>query len=100
VDAAAVVGFAQAPCRVRDDATTSGVEMLVPIFAEVFRACGLTRRDIGFWCSGSSDYLAGRAFSFVSAVDAIGAVPPAMESHVEMDAAWALYEAWAKVLTG
>jgi acetyl-CoA acetyltransferase len=85
---------------VRDDATTSGVEMLVPIFAEVFRATGLNRRDIGFWCSGSSDYLAGRAFSFVSAVDAIGAVPPAMESHVEMDAAWALYEAWAKVLTG
>ena len=96
----AVVGFAQSPVRVRDDATTSGVEMLVPIFAEVFRACGLTKSDIGFWCSGSSDYLAGRAFSFVSAVDAIGAVPPAMESHVEMDAAWALYEAWAKVLTG
>jgi acetyl-CoA acetyltransferase len=97
---AAVVGFAQSPVRVRDDATTSGVEMLVPIFAEAFRACGLTRRDIGFWCSGSSDYLAGRAFSFVSAVDAIGAVPPTMESHVEMDGAWALYEAWAKVLTG
>ena len=96
----AVVGFAQSPVRVRDDATTSGVEMLVPIFAEVFRDTGLTRRDIGFWCSGSSDYLAGRAFSFVSAVDAIGAVPPTMESHVEMDAAWALYEAWAKVLTG
>jgi acetyl-CoA acetyltransferase len=100
VSAVAVVGFAQSPCRVRDDATTSGVEMLVPIFAEVFRDTGLTRRDIGFWCSGSSDYLAGRAFSFVSAVDAIGAVPPAMESHVEMDAAWALYEAWAKILTG
>jgi acetyl-CoA acetyltransferase len=96
----AVVGFAQSPCRVREDATTSGVEMLVPIFAEVFGATGLTRSDIGFWCSGSSDYLAGRAFSFVSAVDAIGAVPPTMESHVEMDGAWALYEAWAKILTG
>ena len=96
----AVVGFAQSPCRVREDATTSGVEMLVPIFAEVLGATGLTRSDIGFWCSGSSDYLAGRAFSFVSAVDAIGAVPPTMESHVEMDAAWALYEAWAKILTG
>ncbi|MGH3204503.1 MAG: thiolase domain-containing protein [Streptosporangiaceae bacterium] len=96
----AVVGFAQAPCRVRPDVTTSGVEMLVPIFAEVFRATGLTKADIGFWCSGSSDYLAGRAFSFVQAVDAIGAVPPTMESHVEMDAAWALYEAWVKVLTG
>jgi acetyl-CoA acetyltransferase len=97
---AAVVGFAQAPCRVRPDVTTSGVEMLVPIFAEVFAATGLTKADIGFWCSGSSDYLAGRAFSFVQAVDAIGAVPPTMESHVEMDAAWALYEAWVKVLTG
>ncbi len=96
----AVIGFAQSPCRVREDATTSGVEMLVPIFAEVFGATGLTRSDIGFWCSGSSDYLAGRAFSFVSAVDAIGAVPPTMESHVEMDGAWALYEAWVKVLTG
>jgi acetyl-CoA acetyltransferase len=96
----AVVGFAQSPCRVREDATTGGVEMLVPVFAEVFRATGLTKRDIGFWCSGSSDYLAGRAFSFVSAVDAIGAVPPIMESHVEMDGAWALYEAWVKVLTG
>ena len=96
----AVVGFAQSPCGVREDATTSGVEMLVPIFAEVFGATGLTKADIGFWCSGSSDYLAGRAFSFVSAVDAIGAVPPAMESHVEMDGAWALYEAWVKVLTG
>ena len=97
---AAVVGFAQSPCRVRPDATTSGVEMLVPIFAEVFLATGLTKADIGFWCSGSSDYLAGRAFSFVQAVDAIGAVPPAMESHVEMDGAWALYEAWVKILTG
>ena len=96
----AVIGFAQAPCRVRPDVTTSGVEMLVPIFAEVFRATGLTKADIGFWCSGSSDYLAGRPFSFVQAVDAIGAVPPAMESHVEMDAAWALYEAWVKILAG
>ena len=96
----AVVAFAQSPCRVRPDVTTSGVEMLVPIFAEVFLATGLTRADIGFWCSGSSDYLAGRAFSFVQAVDAIGAVPPTMESHVEMDAAWALYEAWVKILTG
>ena len=96
----AVVGFAQSPCGVREDATTSGVEMLVPIFAEVFGAIGLTKADIGFWCSGSSDYLAGRAFSFVSAVDAIGAVPPAMESHVEMEGAWALYEAWVKILTG
>jgi acetyl-CoA acetyltransferase len=96
----AVVGFAASPVERRGTGTTSGVEMLVPIFAEVFAQTGLSKDDIGFWCSGSSDYLAGRAFSFVQAVDAIGAVPPIMESHVEMDAAWALYEAWVKVLTG
>jgi acetyl-CoA acetyltransferase len=96
----AVIGFAQAPNERHSESTTSGVEMLVPIFHEVFEATGLTKDDIGFWCSGSSDYLAGRAFSFVSAVDAIGAFPPVMESHVEMDGAWALYEAWLKILTG
>jgi acetyl-CoA acetyltransferase len=96
----AVIGFAQAPCQRRTDATTNGVEMLVPIFQQVLASTGLAKGDIGFWCSGSSDYLAGRAFSFVAAVDAIGAFPPVMESHVEMDGAWALYEAWLKILTG
>ena len=97
----AVIGFAESPVeRANAAATTNGVEMLVPIFAEVLKSTGLTKNDIGFWCSGSSDYLAGRAFSFVSAVDAIGAVPPVAESHVEMDAAWALYEAWVKILIG
>ncbi|GLZ31780.1 lipid-transfer protein [Lentzea sp. NBRC 105346] len=96
----AVVGFAQTPSVRSTTGTTNGVEMLVPIFHEVLGGLGLSKSDIGFWCSGSSDYLAGRAFSFVSAVDAIGAFPPIMESHVEMDAAWALYEAWVKLLTG
>jgi acetyl-CoA acetyltransferase len=96
----AVIGFAQSPVVRRGDGTTGGVEMLVPVFAEVLRSTGLAKGGIGFWCSGSSDYLAGRAFSFVQAVDAIGAFPPIMESHVEMDGAWALYEAWVKILTG
>jgi acetyl-CoA acetyltransferase len=96
----AVIGFAEAPCTRSGGGTTSGVEMLVPIFHEVLEATGLAKQDIGFWCSGSSDYLAGRAFSFVSAVDAIGAFPPIVESHVEMDAAWALYEAYLKLVMG
>ncbi|WP_028920865.1 thiolase domain-containing protein [Pseudonocardia acaciae] len=96
----AVVGFAQSPQVGRTTGTTNGVEMLVPVFQELYAATGLDRHEIGFWCSGSSDYLAGRAFSFVSAVDAIGAVPPIAESHVEADAAWALYEAWVKIRTG
>ena len=96
----AVVGFAHAPHVLRTEGTTNGVEMLMPCFASIYEALGLKQTDIGFWCSGSSDYLAGRAFSFISAIDSIGAVPPINESHVEMDAAWALYEAYIKLLTG
>ena len=72
----------------------------MPCFRQLYEELGLQQTDIGFWCSGSSDYLAGRAFSFISAIDSIGAVPPINESHVEMDAAWALYEAYIKLLTG
>ncbi|MEO3758306.1 thiolase domain-containing protein [Mycobacterium sp. B14F4] len=96
----AVVGFAHAPHVRRTDGTTNGVEMLMPCFHQLYEELGLQQTDIGFWCSGSSDYLAGRAFSFISAIDSIGAVPPINESHVEMDAAWALYEAYIKLLTG
>jgi len=96
----AVVGFAHAPHVRRTEGTTNGVEMLLPCFTEVYKDLGIKQSDIGFWCSGSSDYLAGRAFSFLNAIDSIGAVPPINESHVEMDAAWALYEAYIKVLTG
>ena len=96
----AVVGFAHAPHVRRTEGTTNGVEMLMPCFAELYEDLGITQRDIGFWCSGSSDFLAGRAFSVLNAIDSIGAVPPLNESHVEMDAAWALYEAYIKILTG
>jgi acetyl-CoA acetyltransferase len=39
----------------------------------------------------------GAPFSFVSALDAVGAWPPMRESHVEMDGAFALYEAWTQL---
>ena len=34
------------------------------------------------------------------ALDGVGAWPPISERHVEMDGAWALYEAWVKIQTG
>ena len=95
----AVVGFAQRQMKKFQGSPTM-VELLVPIIGELYDQTGWTKADIDFWCSGSSDYLAGRSFSFVSAVDAIGTLPPVNESHVEMDAAWALYEAWVKIQTG
>lgn len=96
----AIIGFAHSPNVAASHGTTNGVEMLIPCFDKLYAELGITRTDIDFWCSGSSDYLAGRAFSFISAIDAIGAMPPINESHVEMDGAWALYEAWVKIATG
>ena len=61
---------------------------------------GLTRADIDFTCLGSCDYITGQAFSFVGNLDAIGAWPPKRDSHVEMDGAWALYEAWLRLQEG
>jgi acetyl-CoA acetyltransferase len=95
----AVVAFGQRQMPSFDGSPTM-VELLVPIFGELWEQTGWTKNDIGFFCSGSSDYLAGRSFSFVSAIDAIGTLPPVNESHVEMDPAWALYEAWVKIQTG
>ncbi|MFF9771469.1 thiolase domain-containing protein [Streptomyces sp. NPDC014636] len=95
----AVVAYARTGHR-RSPEESSEVEMLMPVLHEVLAQTGLRTADIGFTCSGSSDYLAGRAFSFTLALDGVGAWPPISESHVEMDGAWALYEAWTKLLTG
>ncbi|MFF9198195.1 thiolase domain-containing protein [Streptomyces sp. NPDC014779] len=95
----AIVAFAQTAHTRRTD-ELSEVELLMPVLHEVLRQTGMRTSDIGFTCSGSSDYLAGRPFSFTMALDGVGAWPPISESHVETDGAWALYEAWVKLLTG
>jgi acetyl-CoA acetyltransferase len=93
----AIVSFSQATSL---EDTRSEPEMLLPVIGEAVDAVGLTSQDMGFVVSGSSDYLAGRPFSFVSALDAVGPWPPLTESHVEMDAAWALYEAVLRLQHG
>ncbi len=94
----AVVATAQTTHR-RAATEINEVELIQPVIREVLdRVGGIS--EIGFTCSGSSDYLAGQAFSFVMTLDAVGAWPPIQESHVEMDGAWALYEAWVKIQAG
>ncbi len=95
----AVISFAQSDHRRAVD-DRNEVEMLMPIVGEVLGNVDMTIDDIGFTCSGSTDYLAGQAFSFVSTLDGVGPWPPIQESHVEMDGAWALYEAWVKLQLG
>lgn len=95
----AVISFAQTPAR-RSVPELNEVEMLMPAVHAALTQVDMTIDDIGFTCSGSTDYLAGTAFSFVSTLDAVGPWPPIQESHVEMDGAWALYEAWVKLQLG
>jgi acetyl-CoA acetyltransferase len=94
----AVVGYAQTPSSRR--ARESEVQLLVPIVTEALERSGLDRREVGFTCAGSCDYLTGGPFAFVSNLEAAGAWPPISESHVEMDGAWALYEAWVRLQHG
>lgn len=95
----AIVSFAEVPA-VRREWERDEVEMLVPVIAEAIERSNIPRKEIAFTCSGSSDFLTGRPFSFVIALDAVGAWPPIEESHVEMDGAWALYEAWVRLSHG
>ncbi|MEX0799910.1 MAG: thiolase domain-containing protein [Dehalococcoidia bacterium] len=95
----AIVSFAQAP-NVRRETSRDEVEILVPVVAGAIERSGIPRAEIGFTVSGSCDFLAGQPFSFVLALDAAGAWPPIRESHVEMDGAWALYEAWVRLQHG
>lgn len=93
----AVVGFAYSST---DSESRSEQEMLLPVITEALQPLGLKSQDMGFVVSGSSDYLAGQPFSFVAALDAVGPWPPLSESHVEMDGAFALYEAWLRLQHG
>ncbi len=94
----AIVSFAQAPSTY--GVTQTEPQMLFPVIAEAIERSGIPRKEIGFTCSGSADYLAGATFAFVGNLEATGAWPPISESHVEMDGAWALYEAWVRLQHG
>ena len=94
----AIVGWAHTPLVRHTD--QSETQMLLHAITDAITPLGLTRADIDFTCLGSCDYITGQAFSFVSNLDAIGAWPPKRDSHVEMDGAWALYEAWLRLQEG
>lgn len=76
------------------------IELLLPVVTEAVLNSGLTRSEIGFSTLASSDFYAGQAFAFVRALDAMGSYPVVDDSHVDMDGAFALYEAWLRLQVG
>jgi acetyl-CoA acetyltransferase len=94
-DDIAIIGWSISPMVRNTDFTES--QMLLQVVTGAVEDAGITRKEVDFTCAGSCDYVAGQAFSFVQNIDAIGAWPPKRDSHVEMDGAWALYEAWLRL---
>ncbi len=94
-----IAGFAQLDHTIVD-ARLEEPEMVREVTAAALDDAGLARSDVGFVCSGSSDYSIGRPFSFATALDGVGAFPPIRESHVESDGAWAMYESWVRLQHG
>lgn len=97
-DDIAIIGWSVSPMVRHTEQTET--QLLLDVVSGALDDAGLTRADVEFACAGSCDYVAGQAFSFVQNTDAIGAWPPKRDSHVEMDGAWALYEAYVRLLLG
>lgn len=76
------------------------IETIQTIVSRATDGAGIARDRIGFTVSGSCDMLVGRPFSWIMAMDGAGVSKPIEESHVEMDGAWALYEAWVRLQHG
>jgi len=93
----AIVGYAQSPVRT---SSASEVQLLLPVVRDALAMAGLGYGEAEFTSSGSCDYLTGGPFAFLFNLEAVRAWPPIEESHLEMDGAWALYEAWIRLLTG
>jgi acetyl-CoA acetyltransferase len=94
----AVVGFAS---QVR---LTSGglneAELLAPVVDAALQSSGLSPGQIGVVCSASSEFLNGVIGSVNGAFDALPCWPPLTHTHLEGDGAFALYEAWVRLLAG
>ena len=95
----AIVAFAQAPIVARDEHRTAP-DMLYPQVRRALADCGVERDAIDYQTAGSADYIDGRPFGFVAALDVMGTWPPKQDSHLEMDAAFAAYYAWVRMQAG
>ena len=94
----AIIATAQTPSyRAYEDSEPT---LIMGCVNHLLDETGLERHDIGFTIAGSCDYLSGFPFAFVSNIEGVGAWPPVYESHVEMDGAWALNEAWMRLQVG
>jgi acetyl-CoA C-acetyltransferase len=93
----AIVATAQSPYAYPMD---SSREMMVfEVVHELLRRAGVSKRDVDTVISAQNDFLEGRTISNMRTVGPLAAYLKD-ESKVEMDGAWALLYAYARVLSG
>src|SRR5206468_9670426 len=95
----AVVAFSQAPIVTRDEHRVAS-EILYPEVRSALDQCDVERAAIDYQVAGSADYIDGRPFGFVTALDVMGSWPARQDLHLEMDAAFAAHYAWIRMQTG
>lgn len=93
-----IVAMSQSPSH--REFNNSEPALIMECVNDVLGQVDIDRHDIDFTIAGSCDYLSGMPFAFVMNIDAVGAWPPVYENHVEMDGAWALFEAWVRLQLG
>jgi acetyl-CoA acetyltransferase len=75
-------------------------EMLAPVVAAAIMASGIDPLDIDVLATASSEFLNGVVGGVMGAFDALPGWPPRTHSHLEADGAFALYEAWVRLMAG
>jgi Thiolase, C-terminal domain len=94
----AVVGFASEVDLVSDG--RSDAELLAPLVDRAIAASGIPQADIAVVGTASSEFLTGMVGNVMGAFDAVTGWPPRAHSHLEADAAFALYESWVRLMAG
>jgi hypothetical protein len=94
----AVVAAASAVAPIGDG--RNDAELLAPVVDRVLTATGCRRDDVGVVCSAGSEFLNGHVGTVMGAFDGFPGWPPRTHAHLEGDGAFALHEAWIRLLAG
>ncbi len=94
----AAVGFASELAPADDG--RNDAELLAPVVDRALATSGVPPRDIGVVATAGSEFLNGVVGGVMGAFDALPCWPPRSHSHLEGDGAFALYEAWLRLMAG
>jgi hypothetical protein len=75
-------------------------ELLAPVVERALAEARVGRDEVGLVCTAGSEFLNGVVGTVMGAFDAFPGWPPRSHSHLEGDGAFALHEAWIRMLAG